>query len=392
VTRGKSTPARGKSTPEPGTPTSVGIEWENNINGPAPQERPGPGTGRSSPECALTLTPLAAAARLLHDAVRDRTYQRDTQLGQAVAQYLAWKRLGASERTLAIYEGYLARLCVDLARLDPAVSEVTPEMLLEALAVHPRKSLRLVRTSYSGFFKWASQRGHCDRNPVELLPQIREASDKIYDVFSGPEQQQLIKAAGGLPLPWVQRLRVLCFLDLGVRSDEGRLLRPGDFDLAQRVVVVTGKGNKQRVIPFGEELFKAFVLFRNRPLPNARDPQGNREDRPPRDSDYLFFRYGLVKARGQVTWCDPHRPLQPRALRTWWSGIVEAAGISYRSLHMCRHTLGTDLSTAGEDLGVVQDWLGHASPDTTKVYIHNSRSRLNRGRGALDAYRKAQGG
>jgi site-specific recombinase XerD len=58
---------------------------------------------------------------------------------------------------------------------------------------------------------------------------------------------------------------------------------------------------------------------------------------------------------------------------------------------MNRHTLGTNLSDAGEGIETIGEWLGHASADTTKVYVHNSRSRLRRGRGALDDWRKAQG-
>jgi site-specific recombinase XerD len=330
---------------------------------------------------------------MMRDAIQDRRYQSETRLGGSVASYLAWKRLSASERTLVIYEGYLARLCISLAHVDPAIDEVTPEMLLDALSEYPHGSLRLVRTAYSDFFKWAYRWGHRDRNPVDLLPPIPEPPMKVYDVFTAVEQAQLVKASDQLPLPWVQRLRVLCFVDLGIRSEEARGLQPTDFDMSSRVAVVKGKGGKERVIPFGDDLFRAFVSYRNRPIPNVRmtDEHGRyREARPPADDDYLFFPLGFVKQTG-VRWADPFRPLSPRAMRSWWDKIVETAGVRYRSLHMNRHTLGTDLSTAGEDLATVQDWLGHASPETTKVYVHNSRSRLARGRGTLDAYRKAQG-
>ena len=116
--------------------------------------------------------------------MRDKTYQRDTKLGEAVAKYLAWKQFRASERTLIIYEGYLARLAVDLAHINPAVDEVTEDMLLDALgrypawfvAARPHHLLRLLR--------WASVRGLRDKNPVELLPSIREPTTKVYDVFT----------------------------------------------------------------------------------------------------------------------------------------------------------------------------------------------------------------
>lgn len=340
----------------------------------------------------LTLPELA---RMMADAIRDRSYQSQTRLGGAVADYLDWKRHSASARTLVIYEGYLARLCISLAADDPGIDEVTPQQLLTALAEHPRGSLRLVRTAYSDFFRWGRLWELCTKNPVEKLPPIPEPAMKVYDIFTPTEQAKLVMASEQLPLPWVQRLRVQCFIDLGVRSEEARGLRPSAFDLAQRVVVVKGKGSKERVIPFGDDTFKAFVGYRNRPIPNVRmqDAHGKyRDARKPFDDDHIFFPLGYVRATGAVTWADPFRQMADRSIRSWWDLVVRTAGVRYRSLHMNRHTLGTDLSTAGEDLASVQDWLGHASPDTTKVYVHNSRSRLNRARGSLDAFRKAQEG
>lgn len=337
---------------------------------------------------------LADAARIIHDAIRDRSYQRETRLGSSVAKYLAWKKLRASERTLVIYEGYLARLCITLAHIDPAVDEVDAEMLLDALAEYDRGSLRLVRTTYSDFFRWACRWGHRDRNPVDLLPPIPEPPMRVYDIFNATEQAKLIKATETMPLPWVQRLRVLCLIDLGVRKEEARLLRPSCFDTVAKVAVVTGKGGKERAVPFGDELWRALVQFRNRPVPKVRmrDERGPfREDRRPGDDDFVFFPIGVTKT-GTVTWTDPARALAKRSMHTWWERCFETAGVRYRSMHMNRHTLGTDLADADADSWTIRDWLGHANVSTTQVYVHNSRSRLQRGRGKLDDYRQGRGG
>lgn len=340
----------------------------------------------------LTLPELA---RMMRDAIRNRDYQSDTRLGRAVADYLAWARLRLAPRSLVIYEGYLARLCIALADEDPDVHEVTDQHLLRGLAEYDRGSFKIVVTSYRRFFTWACLVDRCQRNPVDLLPRLAEPPMKVYDVFTATEQAQLVKAADRLVLPWIQRLRVLCLIDLGIRKDEARNLQPSAFDLASRVVVVKGKGEKERVIPFGEELFRSFVGYRNRPIPRVkhRDAHGSYlEDRPPADDDFLFFPLGFNKRAQRVTWTAPDRPMSPRGMQSWWAEyVVPAAGVRYRSMHMARHTLGTNLSDAGEGLETIQDWLGHADPGTTKVYVHNSRSRLQRGRGALDAYRKAQG-
>src|SRR6185369_2062287 len=95
---------------------------------------------------------------------------------------------------------------------------------------------------------------------------------------------------------------------------------------------------------------------------------------------------------GQVTWTRPYRQLSERAMQWWWADhVIPTAGVRYRSMHMARHTLATDLATAEADSFLIQDWLGHADPKTTKIYVHNSRSRLNRGRKQLDDFREGRG-
>lgn len=338
-------------------------------------------------------------ADIVRDPTRSREYQSSTRLGASVASYLAWKRPSASERTLVIYEGYLAALCVflKLEHGDPAMDEVTPGMLLLASEKHPPKSYKIVRTAYRDFFtEWGEEWEQVVRSPARRLPKARPQPAKVYDIFTAVEQAALVKASDSLGLPWVQRLRVRALVDLGIRSSEARYLRVADIDLHDRVVIVRAegaKGDKERVVPFGDDFFKAFVGFANRPITNVRmtDSRGSyRQPRAPIDSDHIFFPYGY--RQGVVTWADPFRPLADRSIRSWWLQITEIADVRYRSLHMNRHTLGTNLSDAEQGLETIQDFLGHSDPKTAKMYVHNSRSRLQRGRGALDAYRKAQGG
>lgn len=338
--------------------------------------------------------------RIVSDPTRDNAYQRVTRLGGSVARYLAWKRPSASERTLEIYEGYLAALCVFLAleHGDPELHEVTAEMLLAGAQQHPLGSYKVVRTAYRDFFtQWAEEWEELPRSPARRLPKTRPQPLKVYDIFTLVEQAQLVKAAEQMPLPWIQRLRVRALVDLGIRSKEARYLQVDDVDVAERVVIVRAegaKGGRERVVPFGDDFFKAFVGFVNRPIPSVRMTDGHdtwREARRPLGTDHLFFPLGFLKATGAVTWTDPFRPLADRSIRSWWEQIVASSGVRYRSLHMNRHTLATNLSDAGEGLETIQDFLGHADPKTAKIYVHNSRSRLQRGRGALDAYRNAQG-
>jgi integrase/recombinase XerD len=338
---------------------------------------------------AADLTFLDLAERL-REAIRDRSYQQ-SRLGASIAAYLAWKKPSASARTLEIIEGYLAALCVRLVtdHGDLGLEDVTAQMLMQAAEQHPPGSYRLVRSSYLGLFEWATDWEELPRNPARRLPKARKPGQKVYEIFTGAEQAKLLAACDRLPLPWVQRLRVLCLLDLGVRKDEARGLRGADFDTVAKCVVVLGKGGKERVVQFSDELWRALVTFRNRPIPNVRT-DGYLEPRQPLDSDYLFFPYG---ANGdlRVTWADPFRQMSARGMHSWWAKVVAEAGVEYRSMHMARHTLATELATADTDALAIRDWLGHASVSTTQVYVHNSRSRLTAARAKLDDFRKARG-
>lgn len=331
---------------------------------------------------------------MMAEAIADDSYQRDTRLGSDVADYLAWARFHLAARSLVIYEGYLAALCNTIAAKNPAMNEVTVDHLLEGLQKHGLASYRVVKSAYGGFFAWGCLQGRCERNPVLQLPKPPRLPEKVYDVFALTEQALLVKAADRSPMPRLERLRVLCLVELGVRKDEARWFRPEDFDPVAKVVVVThGKGGKQRIVPMGDDLWRAFVQYRNSPVPRVRvTAKGEtwHEDRLPRDDDWIFFPYGATKT-GRVTWTDPRSQWSSRSMHNWWERTVAAAGVKYRSMHLARHTVGTDLATAEADAFTIRDWLGHADVSTTQTYVHNSRSRLNTGRGKLDEFRKGHG-
>jgi len=137
------------------------------------------------------------------------------------------------------------------------------------------------------------------------------------------------------------------------------------LDLAERTVRVTGKGNKQRVVPIGAPAARALAdyLERGRPVLMARAASGE-VSAAARISPQVF----LANAGGPLTERSVYR-LVSRALE-------QEPGSGPSGPHTFRHSAATHLLNGGADLRVVQEMLGHASLGSTQVYTHVSTERL----------------
>jgi integrase/recombinase XerC len=151
----------------------------------------------------------------------------------------------------------------------------------------------------------------------------------------------------------------------GLRVAEAAGLDLEEVDLSSRLARVTGKGNKERIVPFGEEAEEALRAY----LPARRARR--RRYGSPGDGEPLF-----VNARGgRLTTRSMARLLKTR---------LRAAGLPTAiSPHALRHTFATHLLSAGADLRAIQELLGHASLSTTQKYTHLDAARLR------DVYRRA---
>lgn len=128
-----------------------------------------------------------------------------------------------------------------------------------------------------------------------------------------------------------------------------------DFDWADRTVRVTGKGSKERIVPFGIPARTALLDYRDRARPAL----------PVSPDTTAFF----VGARG--------KKLTTRTVYELVSRIIgEIPGQGPKGPHTLRHTAATHLLDGGADLRSVQEILGHASVGTTQIYTHVSSERL----------------
>lgn len=145
------------------------------------------------------------------------------------------------------------------------------------------------------------------------------------------------------------RAIMLLMLLGGVRSGEVRSLRLADVDVGLRQVRVAGKGSKERVIPVDRAFFAELTAY----LRGER-PQG------------LSTRECFVVLRGPTA----GRPMTEAGLRRIFRTHRARSGASRVRPHRLRHTFGTELASAGIDLLVLRELMGHAHAETTAAYVH----------------------
>jgi integrase/recombinase XerD len=145
----------------------------------------------------------------------------------------------------------------------------------------------------------------------------------------------------------------------GLRASEVGALKLSDFDRDELILKVTGKGNKQRLVPVG----KPAAAILERYLAECRPQLARHDDR--RDKHRI-----LLSAHG--------RPLERVAVWQIVKRAARTAGIQGVHPHLLRHSFATHLVAGGADLRVIQELLGHADIGTTQVYTHVDRSHLRK--------------
>lgn len=150
-------------------------------------------------------------------------------------------------------------------------------------------------------------------------------------------------------------LVIAMFYATGMRLSELIGLDDGDVDFAASVIKVTGKRNKQRLIPFGEELraeMEAYVKQRDESVPVRSD---------------AFF----VRKTGERLYPNIVRKIVTRNL----SKVVT---VKKRSPHVLRHTFATSMLNHEAELGAIKELLGHESLATTEIYTHTTFEELKK--------------
>ena len=272
----------------------------------------------------------------------------------------------AARNTREAYQRDLADLAAFLLRRKKAMREADTESLraylgsLAGSGMAPRSQARKL-SAMRQFYKFLAAEGERPDDPTATLdsPRLGRPLPKLLDEN---EVTALIEAARALPAG-AERSRIVLLLELlygaGLRVSELVGLPLAAVLRQAKVLVLRGKGGKERMVPLGEPVRAALA-------------------------DYLAEReFFLVKGR-QSPWLFASRGtkghLTRQRLAQLLKSLAPAAGIDPARLspHVLRHAFATHLLDHGADLRSVQKMLGHADIATTQIYTHVAGDRLTR--------------
>ncbi len=211
-------------------------------------------------------------------------------------------------------------------------------------------------SSIRSFFKYLVKRGFLERNPAESVATPKK--EKTIPTYLTVDE--MFRLLDSIRMDGIQGLRNRAIYETlystGVRVSELAGLDVSDVDFGAGLVRISGKGNKERVVPVGNKALAAIREYRKMLW---------EEKGVPCDGDSPVF---LNKNKGR---------LSTRSIERILEQIVRECELQTPvSPHALRHTFATHMLDAGADLRVVQELLGHESLSTTQKYTHVSMDKL----------------
>lgn len=287
------------------------------------------------------------------------TVQRSEELVDRFLDAI-WMERGLSQNTLGAYRADLMTLSRGLAEHDKSIDQADKADLLAFIAkrvesgAKPRSTARQL-SSFRRFFRYIMREGMRDTDPtadIEMprigrsLPQTL-TEDEVDSLLNAPNTDE--------PLGHRDRAMLEILYATGLRVSELINITQSQINFNQGVLRIVGKGDRERLIPLGEESLRWIREFIDGP---------RMEILLERQTDYLFPTRRGDRMTRQAFWHIIKRYAEKANIR------------SKMSPHSLRHAFATHLLNNGADLRVVQLLLGHSDLSTTQIYTHVARERL----------------
>lgn len=277
--------------------------------------------------------------------------------------YLRYERnysnytIGAYSKDLRQFEGYVKRykegifdpVDVDADLVRGWVVSLMDEML-SPVSVNRKLS------SLKSFFKFLMKQGSISVNPLRLITGPKTKKPLPY--FVRDKEMELLLDGDGFDEDFEgvrDRLVLEMLYDTGIRRSELIGIQDSDVDFGAMQIRVTGKRNKQRLIPFAEglkNLIQAYTEVRNREVGS--------------ESGWFFVRKNGEQLSAGIVYTIVKKKLS------------EIPTLAKRSPHVLRHSFATSMLNNGAELNAVKELLGHSSLASTSVYTHTTFEELKK--------------
>ena len=209
------------------------------------------------------------------------------------------------------------------------------------------KSLARWLSAVRSFFEFAIRQQWAKNNPADTI-QAPKSEKKLPKVLDVDQAAQFVSIDGDSVLTLRDRAFMELMYSSGLRLAEAADLNIADIDLAAAMVLVRGKGNKERILPIGAQAISALNAWLAQRKKILKD-----------ETEQAIF----ITQRGQRM---THRAIQLRMQQ-----LSSKQGMDTPvHPHMLRHSFASHMLESSSDLRLVQEMLGHANISTTQVYTH----------------------
>jgi integrase/recombinase XerD len=234
----------------------------------------------------------------------------------------------------------------------PLISEYLADRKHSGLSA---SSIKLIVVALKIFFRFLASKGAVARDPSEALtlPRIERY---LPETLNEMQVEQLIES---IDTKVFLGLRDRAIIELlyasGLRISELANARLENFSIEDRILRITGKGNKTRLVPFGRKACEAIAAYLSAERPKLVKRHSGSE---------IFLSERGTKLTTARIWQIVKKHAKLSGLET---NIYP---------HLLRHSFATHLLGNGADLRIIQEMLGHADISTTQVYTHVDQQRL----------------
>ena len=222
-----------------------------------------------------------------------------------------------------------------------------------------RNSISRMLSSMRGFYYYLIREKVVTENPLASIT-FKNRTSRLPKFLYAVELTKVLDTAKGTePLDYRNTALLELLYATGIRVSECRNISLDDIDSTLGVILITGKGNKERYVPFGHfalEALEDYLTLGRNPLMAAFH----------KEHDWLF-----VNRLGD--------PLTTGGIEYILKQIMKKSGmVGELHPHMLRHTFATDMLNEGADMRTVQEILGHSSLSSTQIYTHVTKDALQR--------------